>query len=59
DFSLAALLWIAAGLLLAILCVRGAGKHRKKEQEDNYGAEGMSLGMCCKPEKSPAGIGAE
>ena len=46
DFSLAALPWIAAGLLLAILCVRGAGKHGKKEQEDNYGAEGMSLGMC-------------
>ena len=46
DFSLAALLWIAAGLLLAILCARGAGKHGKKGQEDNYGAEGMSLGMC-------------
>ena len=46
DFSLAALPWIAAGLLLAILCVRGAGKRGKKEQEDNYGAEGMSLGMC-------------
>ncbi len=46
DFLRAALPWIAAGLLLAILCVRGAGKHGKKEQEDNYGAEGMSLGMC-------------
>ena len=44
DFSLAALPWIAAGLLLAILCVRGAGKHGKKEQEDNYGAEGMCFG---------------
>lgn len=46
DFSLAALPWIAAGLLLAVFCARGAGKRKKEEQDDNYGTEGMCLGMC-------------
>lgn len=46
DFLRAALPWIAAGLLLAVLCARGAGKRKKEEQDDNYGTEGMCLGMC-------------
>ena len=46
DFFRAALPWIAAGLLLAVFCVRSAGKRRKDEQDDNYGTEGMCLGMC-------------
>ena len=43
DFLRAALPWIAVGLALAVLCVRGAGKKKKKA---DYGTEGMCLGMC-------------
>ena len=42
DFLRAAMPWVAVGLLLAILAVRGA----KQKQADNYGTEGMCLGMC-------------
>ena len=43
DFLRATLPWIAVGLALAVLCVRGAGKKKKKA---DYGTEGMCLGMC-------------
>ncbi|MGM9548444.1 MAG: hypothetical protein ACI3V5_01160 [Faecousia sp.] len=46
DFLLAALPWIAVGLLLAVLCARGARKKKKEEQTSDYGTEGMCLGMC-------------
>ena len=46
DFIGAAMLWIAIGLLLAILFVRNAGKKKNEEYTDNYGTEGMSIGMC-------------
>ena len=47
DFIMAALPWIAMGLLLAIFCVRSATEKRKSDQKDeNYGTEGMCLGMC-------------
>jgi uncharacterized membrane protein YfcA len=39
--------WIAAGLVIAILIVRGVIKKKNgKKQDTNYGMEGMSLGMC-------------
>ena len=47
DFSLAALPWIAAGLLLAILCVRGAGMHRWMVRRAQCSAVCLSPGMCC------------
>ncbi len=34
--------WVAMGVLVIILCVRGAGK----KGEENYGTEGMCLDMC-------------
>ena len=46
DFLRAALPWIVVGLTLAVFFVKNAGKKKKKENTDNYGAEGMSLGMC-------------
>ena len=46
DFLRAALPWIAAGLLPAVLFAGGAGKKKKEEQTDNYGTEGMCVGMC-------------
>lgn len=45
EFIKAALPWVAMGLLLAILVVRGMGK-KSKEQDTDYGMEGMCLGMC-------------
>ena len=41
-FGKAALPWVAMGVLVIILCVRGA----RKTGEKNYGTEGMCLGMC-------------
>ena len=39
--------WVAVGLVVAILVIRGVTKKKKgKKQDDNYGMEGMSLGMC-------------
>ena len=39
--------WVAAGLVIAILIVRGVIKKKGgKRQDTNYAMEGMSLGMC-------------
>ncbi len=47
DFIRAAAPWVAMGLLIAIMAVRGASKKsRGKKTDDNYGTEGMCLGMC-------------
>ncbi|MGN0745416.1 MAG: hypothetical protein ACI4ML_01940 [Aristaeellaceae bacterium] len=48
DFLRAALPWVAVGLALAVLCVRGAGRKKDDGQEraEHYGTEGMSLGLC-------------
>ena len=46
GFLRAALPWIAVGLLLAVLAVRGARKKKKDKKTSDYGAEGMCLGMC-------------
>ena len=38
---------VAVGLVVAILVIRGIiRKNKCKKQDDNYGMEGMSLGMC-------------
>ena len=44
EFIGAALPWIAMGLLLAVFFARGA--RRKKGKREEYGSEGMALGMC-------------
>lgn len=44
DFIFAALPWVALGLCLAVFFARN-GRKSSKESE-NYGTEGMSLGMC-------------
>lgn len=47
DFIRAAAPWVAMGLLIAIMAVRGVSKNCKgKQADDNYGTEGMCLGMC-------------
>lgn len=47
DFIRSAAPWIAAGLLLAILAVRGIARKKKGEsQTGDYSIEGMCLGMC-------------
>ena len=46
DFLSAALPWIAMGLLLAIFFARAVQGKRKDEKSENYGSEGMALGMC-------------
>lgn len=47
DFIRSAAPWVAMGLAVAILVVRGAVKIKKGEKQDsNYGLEGMCLGMC-------------
>ena len=47
DFIRSAAPWVAMGLAVAILTVRGAVKIKKGEKQDsNYGLEGMCLGMC-------------
>ena len=47
DFIRAAAPWVAMGLLVAILAVRGAAKKgKRKKQDSDYGLEGMCLGMC-------------
>lgn len=47
EFIRAAAPWVAAGLAVAILAVRGAVRKRKgKKQDDNCCMEGMCLGMC-------------
>ena len=43
----AAFCWAAAALVVAVLAIRGVTKKKSgKKQENNYGLEGMSLGMC-------------
>ena len=46
DFIMAALPWMAMGLMLAIFAVRENSRKNNPEKEDNYGSEGMALGMC-------------
>lgn len=46
DFIMAALLWLSMGLMLAIFAVRENSRKNNPEKEDNYGSEGMTLGMC-------------
>ena len=45
DFIRAALPWVAMGLLLAVFAARSAGRKKKEKEIDNYGTEGMCLGM--------------
>ena len=51
DFVRAAAPWVAMGLAVTILAVRGAKRKKATEKQDkkqavNYGPEGMCLGMC-------------
>lgn len=46
DFFTAALPWICMGLLLAIFFAKSSRKKKGKESKENYGTEGMALGMC-------------
>ena len=46
EFIGAALPWIAIALLLAIFSARNAGRGKNREKHEDYGAEGMALGMC-------------
>ena len=46
DFMGGALPWIALGLLLAVLFARSANLKKDREKKENYGSEGMALGMC-------------
>lgn len=46
DFIMAALPWLSMGLMLAIFAVRENSRKNNPEKEDNYGSEGMALGMC-------------
>ena len=45
QFLRAALPWIAMGLLIAVFAVRSAGKKKEKQKAEDYGTEGMCLGM--------------
>ena len=52
DFVRAAAPWVAMGLAVTILAVRGAKRKKATEKQDKkqagfYGTEGMCLGMCC------------
>ena len=46
DFIMAALPWLAMGLMVAIFADRENSRKNNPEKEDNYGSEGMALGMC-------------
>ena len=46
DFVMAALPWLTMGLMLAIFAARENSRKNNPEKEDNYGSEGMTLGMC-------------
>ena len=46
DFLLAALPWISIGLLLAIFFAQDARRKRDGRAKENYGNEGLALGMC-------------
>lgn len=46
DFIRAASPWVAMGIMVIFLAVRGAAKKRKgKKQDENYGLEGMCIRM--------------
>ena len=46
DFLSAALPWISMGLLLAIFFAQSARKKKDTDKKENYGTEGIALGMC-------------
>ena len=46
DFLSAALPWICLGLLLAIFFAKSAQKKKENKMKENYGTEGLALGMC-------------
>lgn len=46
DFLSAALPWISMGLLLAIFFAQSAKKKKDSKNKENYGTEGLALGMC-------------
>lgn len=46
DFLSAALPWISMGLLLAIFFAQSAQKKKEDKKRENYGTEGLALGMC-------------
>ena len=46
DFLSAALPWISIGLLLAIFFAQSARDKKEKDRKENYGTEGLALGMC-------------
>ena len=46
DFLSAALPWICIGLLLAIFFAQSARKKKGNKKKENYGTEGLALGMC-------------
>ena len=45
EFMGAAAPWIALALLIAVFAVRETGR-KKTEKHENYGSEGMALGIC-------------
>ena len=46
DFLSAALPWICMGLLLAIFFAKSIREKKDSKKKENYGTEGMGLGMC-------------
>lgn len=46
DFLSAALPWISMGLLLALFFAQSALKKNGNKKKENYGTEGLALGMC-------------
>lgn len=48
DFVRAAAPWVAVGLAVAFVAVRGLKRKKKggESRDENYALEGMSLGMC-------------
>ena len=46
DFIMAAVPLVVAGIALAVFFAGRAEKKKKREKENGYEAEGMSLGMC-------------
>ena len=46
DFLSAALPWICIGLLLAIFFAQSARRKKGNKKKENYGTEGIALGMC-------------
>ena len=46
DSMSAALPWIDLGLLLAVFFARAAHGKKEEAEKEDYGSEGMALGMC-------------